>query len=657
MLDVLSDTGKRAMFQAALSAKYGLAGESPIPKKLAIEEVFDGEIIYNVDGQLYQMTYEMGESDGPTFGEPKKVLSTRIYRTMEALSFENRRSILDAALGTALNLGPDEWVFIEDMTETDIVYNRGRQAFRAPYVIAEDGSVTIGEPVKVTRQVIFTPMEALQTAYSELIQEAGKRNASMDVARVKKIMEMCQEILSSEAEPDEAKTQEAIKEAATVLVWLREQAATKTEDGVEFPAAAFAYVPDAEEPEGWRLRLWENLEKKVTKAQLGHAAAYLSPGGLRGQKVAIVAESLPAVKRLIRAEFRNLGVEEEDTPRWVKEAMTRETVTSFVPLTEATFDKGRATVIVIKPGFNADQSRYYPADMLKRDFKVFEGQKMYADHPTESEDKERPERSIRDWVATLSNVAVDEAGVVTGIAEIVEPWLMQKLASLREKKMLSEMGISINAIGKATKSTIENKETLVIEELTGARSVDFVTEPGAGGAVTFYESDRKRDIDLVELATLKERRPDLIKAVEANIREAVSKEVKKAMESEARITELEGQITTLTSERDELKEAKEQALKEKAKAEAQATIKEAVDKAELPDKAKARLVEQFKDSDNAEGITEAIDSMKSFIADLSETSKVKGLGQTNEDSDKDTKAFRESLKRSNPDWSDEQLEA
>ncbi|GAH16102.1 unnamed protein product, partial [marine sediment metagenome] len=44
-----------------------------------------------------------------------------------------------------------------------------------------------------------------------------------------------------------------------------------------------------------------------------------------------------------------------------------------MPLTEATFDKGRATVIIIKAGFNTDKSRYYPADMLKRDYRVFEG--------------------------------------------------------------------------------------------------------------------------------------------------------------------------------------------------------------------------------------------------------------------------------------------
>jgi len=574
---MISDEQKRNLLQTALISEYGLKIEDPVPKNVSIEEVFDSEIIYNIDGQLYQSSYELGEA-GAVFGEPKKVLSTKIFK----------------------------------------------------------------------------PMESLQERYSELIQEAGKRNANLDSARIKKIVELCQELLSSD-EADEGKTKEALVEADTVLTWLKEQAVMKTEDGVKFPASAFAYVPNTEDASTWKLRVWENPEKKVTRNQLRLASASLSAGGRDGKKENIPAADLAAIKRKIRAEYRKLGVEEADIPPWMKESETRELVFSYTPLTEAKFDKGRATVIVIKPGFNATEDRYYPAEMLKRDYKIFEGQKMYADHPTEAEDEARPERSIKDWVATLSEVTCDEAGVVTGIAEIVEPWLMQKLASLRDKNMLSEMGISINAVGSATKGTIEGKETLVIEKLVAARSVDFVTEPGAGGIVTMYES-KGQDIDLIELATLKERRPDLIKTVEANIRADIAKEVKKAMENEDKIKDLEGQIATLTTERDSLKEAAEKAEKDKVKAEAQATIKEAVDKAELPDAAKARLIERFKDAETADGITEAIEDKKAEIAELAEAGHVKGLGGSKPDTEKDKEALKESFKRLNPEWTDAQVE-
>lgn len=569
---MLSDKNKSKLLQSALMSEYKIGQSVPIPKNLTIDEVFGDKVIYDVDGQLYESSYELDEEGKPTFGEPKKVLSTKVYK----------------------------------------------------------------------------PMESLQTTYSEIIQEAGKRNAKLDAARVKKIVELCQELLSSE-EPDEKeikKAKEALKEATSVLKWIKEQAVMKTEDGIKFPVAAYAYVGDPEKSTTWKLRLWEDLEKKVTRAQLGRAAAALSPGGFRGQKVAIPSADLPTVKRKIRAEYRKLDVEPEDMPRWVRENETRELIRGFIPLTEAKFDKGRATVVVIKAGFNETEDRYYPAEVLKRDYGVFEGMKMYADHPTDEEEKARPERSIRDWVATLTEVTCDENGIVTGVAEIVEPWLMQKLASLRDKEMLSEMGISINAVGSASKATIDGKETLVIEKLVACRSVDFVTEPGAGGVVTLYESDRSYDIDLVELSTLKEKRPDLVKEIEAKVKAEIIKEVKRMSEQEERITELEGQITTLTAERDTLKEAAEKAEKDKAKAEAQAVIKEAVDKAELPDAAKERILDSFKDAESADGIEEAITTEKDYIAKLAEAGKVKGLGRTQADSDKDKEALKESFKKS-----------
>ncbi|GAH56668.1 unnamed protein product, partial [marine sediment metagenome] len=277
----------------------------------------------------------------------------------------------------------------------------------ATYEITEEGKAILGEPEKVLKQVVYKSMESLRTTYSEIIQEAGRRNANLDSSRIKKIVALCQELLSDEGEPEEKKAKETLKEATSVLTWIKEQAVMKTEDGVKFPAAAFAYVSDAEKPSNWKLRLWEDPTKKVTKAQLSRAAATLSPGGFKGQKVAIPSAEMSAIKRKIRAEYRKLGVEPEDMPRWVKEAETREEVLDFMPLTEATFDKGRATVTVIKAGFNYDKSRYYPKEMLQRDYGIFEGLKMYADHPTETEEKERPERSIREWVATLKDVTCD----------------------------------------------------------------------------------------------------------------------------------------------------------------------------------------------------------------------------------------------------------
>ena len=84
-------------------------------------------------------------------------------------------------------------------------------------------------------------------------------------------------------------------------------AETKTENGVAFPARAFAFVPDAEKPSTWKLRVWEDLEKKVTVRQLGRAAAAFSPGGFRGQRVQIPEDAGLRLQRLQESQLPRLS--------------------------------------------------------------------------------------------------------------------------------------------------------------------------------------------------------------------------------------------------------------------------------------------------------------------------------------------------------------
>ena len=578
--------------------------------------------------------------------ESQEVIMTTKVKEAE-LSADNKRNLLQVALTDEYKLKIStpipSGVYVSDVFDDYLIYQVNDQLYKASYKLADDGTATFGEPEKVVSKRIYEPMESLQTVYSNIIQEVGKRNAAVDEERIRKIMALCNELLTS-VKAEENKVTEALKEAESVLVWLKEQAIIKTEDGVKFPAEAFAYAPDKEKSSEWKLRLWESPTKKITRMQLGKAAAALSPGGFRGQKVAIPSADLATVKRTIRSEYKNLDVKDEDIPRWVKESEKRETLTSYVSLLEAKLDKGIATVTIIKPGFNEGNGRYYPVEVLKRDYKVFEGAKMYADHPTEAEEKARPERSIRDWVGTLNNVEVKEDGTIIGKATIVEPWLQAKLARLRDSEMLSEMGISINAIGSASDAEIEGIKTKLVEKLIKARSVDFVTEPGAGGSVEFYESERI-DIDLIEINQLKELRPDLVEVIKTETKTELTKEVKKTMEIEEKVKELEGQITTLTTERDELKTKMEEAAKAQKKAEAKSLIDEAVGKSELPEAAKSRILEKFKDVETADGIEEAIKSEKDYIAAIQESGKVKGLGKTEVNTVESHKALVESFKK------------
>ena len=500
--------------------------------------------------------------------------------------------------------------------------------------------------------------DELQAKYAEIIQEKGKRNAHLDAGRIKKILELCKELLSNEVE-DEDKTKEALAEATSVLEWLKLQETMKPEEGGLYPASAFAYVPDRKEAEGWKLRLWEDPEKKVTKGQLAKIAAALSPGGYKGHRISVPKEALAAVKRKIRAEYRKLDIADEDMPRWVQESETRHLLFNYTPLDEADVgSKGVAKVVVIKPGFgNPVDNHYYPPETLSRDYPIFEGAKMYADHQTKDEEKERPEGSIRQWVASLKNVRFEEGVGVVGDAVIIEPWLQQKLATLRDQKLLSEMGISIRAAGVGTKGKIDGKEANVVERITQVRSVDFVTEAGAGGGVLLYETEKEFDIDIISLGVLRERRPDLVKTIENEVKETTLKEVKKTMELEDRVKELEEQIGTLTNERDEAVKKITEAEKAQRVAEAKSVIDKAISEAELPEAAKAKLTARFEAVESADGIEDAIKAEIDYVNALKEASKPRNLGPSDPNPEDGKKALTESFKKLHPEWTDEQVES
>ena len=95
------------------------------------------------------------------------------------------------------------------------------------------------------------------------------------------------------------------------------KAEMKTEDGVQYPAAAFAYVPDADKPSTWKLRLWDSLEEKETKRQIGMAVAALGAGGFRGNRVKIPSDDLPKVKRRVLQAWLKVNSDKErsDAPR------------------------------------------------------------------------------------------------------------------------------------------------------------------------------------------------------------------------------------------------------------------------------------------------------------------------------------------------------
>ena len=160
-----------------------------------------------------------------------------------------------------------------------------------------------------------------------------------------------------------------------------------------------------------------------------------------------------------------------------------------------------------------------------------------------------------------------------------------------------------------------------------------------------YETADEHDVDLMSVDQLRERRPDLVDAIANEAKTLAFKEARKMSDTEDRVKELEGQNATLTTERNTAQEALEEAEKKEARAEAKSTIDKAISEAELPDASKKRLTERFADAENSDEIEEAVKAEIAYVAELSESGKVKGFGPSKTGDGPSAEALKESAKR------------
>jgi hypothetical protein len=286
--------------------------------------------------------------------------------------------------------------------------------------------------------------------------------------------------------------------------------------------------------------------------------------------------------------------------------------TSALPLEESAYNAATKTlkVTIIKPGLNKSKARFYPAETLKRDYHVFEGAKMFADHQSEKEAKERPEGSVHNWVASLKNVHAESDGTLSGDAVVIDPPFEAKCDALNKQGLLHEMGVSIRAIGEASEQEREGVTTNVVESLIAARSVDFVTYAGAGGQIEAMESakpDDEIDVDLVTESALRKRRPDLITLIETHAQETTMKSV------ETQLQEAQTQIGTLTKENTELKTKFEEAQKATQKATVAAELAKLLTESKLPAVSQERIRKQFAEAVKTDGIAQAIKEEQDYL--------------------------------------------
>lgn len=163
----------------------------------------------------------------------------------------------------------------------------------------------------------------------------------------------------------------------------------------------------------------------------------------------------------------------------------------YVTLAEAApqFDVENRTVWVtpIKPGWgNTRDNNFYPTEAVREATEkgLFNHLKMFKDHPRRSDEKELPERSVKDWFATTREAVWDEARQKPRV-----PIVVHDDADFRRMQEAPEqVAFSILGGGMARPGTVDGRKGRILESISKVRSVDWVTEAGAGGGIDFAES-------------------------------------------------------------------------------------------------------------------------------------------------------------------------
>jgi hypothetical protein len=130
-------------------------------------------------------------------------------------------------------------------------------------------------------------------------------------------------------------------------------------------------------------------------------------------------------------------------------------------------------------------SGYYPAEVLVRDGATAfpSGTHIYFDHPTGTEEMERPERSVRDLAGYLLDDAAFEDGK-DGRGLFSRVQFTENAKSLVQE-LKNVIGLSIRAAGQIE----ETPAGRIVRRISEGLSVDLVTRAGAGGRlVTMTES-------------------------------------------------------------------------------------------------------------------------------------------------------------------------
>lgn len=212
-------------------------------------------------------------------------------------------------------------------------------------------------------------------------------------------------------------------------------------------------------------------------------------------------------------------------------------------------------VTLIKSGFStntdrAGRPRYYSKETLAAAIPVFEGTRAYANHPRMSDEKELPERDVRDIIGYYENIRASDNKLVGDLHIIgkAREWAWGLIEETKNKSDLVEL--SINALGKTRIGEAEGKKAIIVESIDKSNSVDMVTTGAAGGsfagALLMSDGDQwTRDLlESMSFEEWREARADYVEKLKAEWKTV--RETEAVKESKNELEKLTTQITALT---------------------------------------------------------------------------------------------------------------
>ena len=193
----------------------------------------------------------------------------------------------------------------------------------------------------------------------------------------------------------------------------------------------------------------------------------------------------------------------------------------------ATDSSGFMRIRIISPGWGS--SGYYSPEVLKAAAPLYkQGTHCYWNHPSRTEEHDRPERNLHDLAGVLAEDAQWSTSPEPGLYARVQVFAPYRAVI---KEMAPYIGISHYAGGESKQGEAEGRRGDIITRITSVRSVDFVTVAGRGGAI--LEAARQVVGDRIARARLEQ---DTARSLVRGF-EALGLSERQAIEATARLAE------------------------------------------------------------------------------------------------------------------------